>query len=90
MRIAFVSAAARTEYPRRDTDFEQPGLLYTVMKPDERARLVSTIAGHMKGIDRAVQVRQAGHFLRAHEEYGSRVAEALGIPGAEVRAQSAR
>ena len=85
--IALTSPAGRTDYPRRDHDFEQPGLLYGVLQPDERARLVSNIAGHMKGIDRSVQVRQIGHFLRAHEEYGTRVAAALGIPLAEVRAQ---
>jgi catalase len=88
--IALAGPAARTDYPRRDNDFEQAGLLYGVLKPDERARLVSNLAGHMKGIDRAVQVRQLGHFLQAHEEYGTRVDEALGIPIGEVRAQLRR
>jgi catalase len=88
--IALTGPAARTDYPRRDDDFEQAGRLYGVFKPDERTRLVNNIAGHMQGIDRAVQVRQLGHFLQAHQEYGTRVAEALGIPVAEVRAQLAR
>jgi catalase len=88
--IALGTAGGRTDYPRRgELDFEQAGLLYQVMTADERARLVANIAGHMRGIDRVVQVRQLGHFLRAHEEYGSRVAEALGLPLGEVRQQRA-
>ncbi len=85
--IELTGPAGRTDYPRRSNDFEQAGLLYGVLKTDERARLVSNIAAHMQGIDRAVQVRQIGHFLRAHEEYGTRVAATLGIPLREVHAE---
>jgi catalase len=84
--IALGSTGGRTDYPHRgELDFEQAGLLYQVMTADERSRLIANLAGHMRGIDRAVQVRQLGHFLRAREEYGGRVAEALGIAAVEVR-----
>jgi catalase len=85
--IPLGATGGRTDYPKRDTlDFEQAGLLYEVMPPDERKRLVQNIAGHMRGIDRGVQARQIGHFLRAHTEYGTRVAELLEVSLAEVKA----
>jgi catalase len=42
-----------------DTCIEEPG----------------NIAGHMRGVDPTVQAHQVGHFRRANEEYGRRVAE---------------
>jgi catalase len=80
--IALGSIGARTDYPKRgDLDFEQAGLLYAVMTPDQRTRLVANLAAHMRGVDPTVQARQVGHFRRANEEYGRRVAEALGLVG---------
>ncbi|MET0409980.1 MAG: catalase [Polyangiaceae bacterium] len=70
----------RSEYPRanRADDFEQAGLLYRVLKPDERARLVANIASHLRAARSETQVRQLEHFVRADTEYGARVAAALG------------
>jgi catalase len=72
----------RTEYPQanRADDFEQAGLLYRVMKADERTRLIANIAGHLGGARREIQARQVQHFVRADGEYGARVARALGLP----------
>jgi catalase len=69
----------RTEYPKanRADDFEQAGLLYRVMKEDERSRLVANIAGHLCNARFEIQERQLQHFLKADPEYGARVAEAL-------------
>jgi len=69
----------RTEYPKanRADDFEQAGLLYRVMKEDERARLIANIAGHLSNARIEIQERQLQHFLKADTEYGARVAEAL-------------
>ena len=71
----------RTEYPKagRADDFEQAGLLYRVFKEDERARLVSNIAGHLRNAAVEIQRRQVEHFTRADAEYGARVAKALGF-----------
>jgi catalase len=63
----------------RADDFEQAGLLYRVMKEEERARLVSNIAGHLGGASKEIQRRQLQHFLKADPEYGSRVGRALGL-----------
>jgi catalase len=43
------SAIAGTEYPHsnRADDFEQAGLLYRVMKEDQKTRLMASIAGHL-------------------------------------------
>lgn len=77
--IELNGVAARTDYPRRDNDFEQAGMLYRVLTEDARTRLVSNLAGHMRGIDQAVQERQVQHFVKADPEYGRRVAAALGL-----------
>jgi catalase len=69
----------RPEYPKagRTDDFEQAGLLYRVLKEDERARLVANIAGHLGGAGVEIQRRQVAHFAKADAEYGARVARAL-------------
>ena len=76
-----VGATGRTAYPQagRADDFEQAGLLYRVMKEDERARLVANIAGHLGAAGREIQLRQVRHFAKADAEYGARVARALGL-----------
>lgn len=79
--VALRGASGRTEYPKanRADDFEQAGLLYRVLREDERARLVSNIAGHLRAAGPEIQRRQVGHFVRADAEYGARVAAALGL-----------
>ena len=78
---AVAGVTGRTEYPKagRADDFEQAGLLYRVMKEDERARLVANIAGHLRGAGTEIQRRQVAHFTKADPEYGARVAQALGL-----------
>ena len=75
----------RREYPQqgRADDFEQAGLLWKVLSPDERTRLVASIAGHLRQASRAIQERQVAHFVAADAEYGARVAQALELPGRE-------
>ena len=89
--IPLAGATGRTEYPQgqRADDFEQAGLLYRVMKPDERMRLVNNIAGHLGAASRAIQQRQLHHFLKADPEYGARVAEALRLTPADAVAPAA-
>jgi catalase len=79
--IALDGASGRTEYPQANhaDDFEQAGLLYSVLSRDEHTRLVNNIVGHMSGIDVEIQRPQVVHFLKANMEYGNRVAEGLKI-----------
>lgn len=79
--IALSGTTGRREYPKegRADDFEQAGLLYQLMKEDERARLVGNIAGHLGHAGKEIQARQVEHFKKADAEYGARVAKALGL-----------
>lgn len=69
----------RTEYNQenRADDYEQAGLLFRVLKPDEQERLVQNIAGHLGQASRNVQARQLVHFRKADQEYGDRIAKAM-------------
>ena len=61
-----------------DSDFVQAGLLYRVMKEDERARLVANIAGSLAQVQRDdIVERSLDHFRRADAEYGARVEDAV-------------
>ncbi|HEX3134906.1 MAG TPA: catalase [Planctomycetota bacterium] len=80
--IDLTGPADRTPYVRagKADEFEQAGMLWRVMKPDEQARLVANIAGHLGGAAKAIQERQLVHFLKADTTYGAKVAQALGVP----------
>lgn len=60
-------------------DFTQAGDLYRLLDPGERERLTRRIASVLGQARQEVQRRQLGHFFRADEDYGRRVAAALGI-----------
>ena len=61
-----------------DDDFVQAGMLYRVMKADERERLVCAIAGGLSRVrDDGIVERSIGHFTQADPEYGARVAAAV-------------
>jgi len=51
-------------YAKRADDFEA-GLLYRVMKEDERTRRAAAIAGHLGKADPEIQQRQVQHFAKA-------------------------
>ncbi|MFB5650634.1 catalase [Leptospira wolffii] len=65
-------------------DFTQAGDLYRLMSPEERERLTSTIASTMKTIPKALAVANIGHFYKCAPEYGTKIAEKLGISVSEV------
>jgi catalase len=82
--IALEGNASRTEYPQTDRadDFEQAGLLYQLLRSEERTRLIDNITGHMRGINPEIQRRQISHFSKADPEYGARIAEQLNLKAA--------
>ncbi|UOQ91664.1 catalase KatA [Halobacillus shinanisalinarum] len=60
--------------------YTQAGDLYRLLSEDERTRLVENIVGSMKPVERdEVKLRQIEHFYKADPEYGTRVAEGLGL-----------
>lgn len=71
----------RTEYPQPKSDdhYEQARRLFEILKPDERANLVSNIVGHLRFAKREIQLRQLCHFYRVHPDYGTQVAQGLGL-----------
>lgn len=78
--------AARHEYEVGDVDFVQAGDLYSkVLTDQEKTNLISNIVGHLSGAIKRIQLRQTALFYKAHEEYGRRVAEGLGLKIEEVK-----
>ena len=83
--LAVSGWAARQPYSHPNDDFVQAGWLYgKVMTDEERTRLIGNIAAHLGGAQKRIQLRQAALFHKADAEYGTRVAEALGLDVKQV------
>ncbi len=83
--FAVLGQAARQPYAHENDDFVQAGALYRdVMTDEDRAHLVGNITGHLSGAQKRIQLRQCAIFYKADADYGTRVAEALGLEVAEV------
>ncbi|MGE8203370.1 catalase KatA [Heyndrickxia sp. NPDC080065] len=60
--------------------YTQAGDLYRLLNEEERTRLVENIVGAMKPVEKEeIKLRQIQHFYKADPEYGTRVAEGLGL-----------
>ena len=78
--------AGRHAYTHPNDDFVQPGDLYRkAMTPSDRENLVCNIVSHLGGAQKRIQLRQAALFLKADEDYGTKVAQGLGLDVAEVK-----
>ncbi|AFY61219.1 catalase [Synechococcus sp. PCC 6312] len=67
-------------YDSRDQDdYTQAGNLWRIFSEAEKNRTAQAIAGALGGAKKEIQLRQLCHFFRADQEYGQRVAQALGI-----------
>lgn len=78
------SSAKLTGHTTRQTiektdDFTQAGELYRRFTPEERNRLIENLVHDLKDVDPQIQLRQICNFYRADAEYGTRVAEGLGV-----------
>ena len=72
-------AAAQAAY-YHDDHYTQAGDLYRLMSEEERTRLVDTIVGAMKPVEREdIKLRQIQHFYKADPNYGGRIAKGLGL-----------
>jgi catalase len=84
--IPLEGVGQRHEFNYPNDDFVQPGKLYSVVMTDQdRANLVSNIVGNMETVPQPIQLRQCALFYLTHEDYGSRVAQGLGLDMAEVK-----
>jgi catalase len=78
--------AARHPYTHPNDDFFQAGELYRrVMTDEDRNHLIGNITSHLGNAQKRIQLRQAAVFYKADPEYGSRVAEGLGLDTKEVK-----
>lgn len=60
--------------------YTQAGDLYRLMSEEERERLVANIVAAMKPVQRDdIKLRQISHFYKADPEYGTRIAQGLGL-----------
>lgn len=62
-----------------DDCFRQPGDLYRLMTEDKRALLIENTARDIASVTENVKYRHAAHCYLADKEYGTRLAEALGL-----------
>jgi len=75
-----VSGVAESVAYDHNDHYTQAGDLYRLMTEDERARLIETVVGAMKPVERDdIKLRQIQHFYKADPEYGERVAKGLGL-----------
>jgi catalase len=75
-----VSGVASSVGYDHDDHYTQAGDLYRLMTEEERERLVANIVAAMKPVERDdIKLRQIAHFYKADPEYGTRVAEGLGL-----------
>lgn len=71
--------AAQVSYDHHD-HYTQAGDLYRLLSKEERTRLVENVVGAMKPVElEEIKLRQIGHFYKADPEYGTRIAEGLGL-----------
>ncbi|MNC03740.1 Vegetative catalase [compost metagenome] len=75
-----VSGQADSVAYDQDDHYTQPGDLYRLLSEDERARLVRNIVDSMRPVELVdIKLRQIGHFYKADPEFGTRIAEGLGL-----------
>lgn len=75
-----VSGLAENAGYDHDDHYTQAGDLYRLMSEEERERLVANIVAAMKPVQRDdIKLRQIAHFYKADPEYGTRIAQGLGL-----------
>ncbi|RSD25031.1 catalase KatA [Mesobacillus subterraneus] len=75
-----VSGVAENVAYDHNDHYTQAGDLYRLMNEEERERLVANIVAAMKPVQRDdIKLRQIGHFYKADPEYGTRIAQGLGL-----------
>lgn len=60
-------------------DFTQAGERYLRFTPEERDNLIKNLVNDLKHVDQPIQLRAICNFFRANAEYGTRIANGLGI-----------
>ena len=77
--FAVSGVAENVGYDHHD-HYTQAGDLYRLLNEEERERLVANIVGAMKPVERDdIKLRQIAHFYKADPEYGTSIAQGLGL-----------
>lgn len=75
-----VSGVADSVAYDHNDHYTQAGDLYRLLSKDERTRLVANIVEAMKPVEKEeIKLRQIQHFYKADPEYGTRIADGLGL-----------
>lgn len=73
---------ARFDNSQEDNYSQVTAFWKNVLTEDERSRLVSNIAGHLRNAAPFIQERAIGNFTKVHPDFGSRLRAAVtGAPG---------
>ena len=84
--FALSGDSGRFEYTHDNDDYVQPRALFSdVMDDEDRDHLIANIAGHLGGAQERLQLRQTALFYRVHPEYGTRIAEQIGLDVTRVK-----
>jgi catalase len=76
--------ADRWDHRAGNDDYTQPGILFRLMPPDARERLMDNIAAAMQGVPEPIVRRQVAHFYRADPDYGIGVATRMGLAAVDL------
>ena len=63
----------------RTNDYAQAGELYRSYDQRHKDDLINNLVSNLSQCNRDIQERMVGHLLQCDQEYGSRVAQGLGI-----------
>ena len=63
----------------RQNNYQQAGERYRAIAQWERDDLITNLVDNLRQCDKPIQERMVWHFLQCDQEYGSRVAQGLGI-----------
>ena len=81
--------ADRYDHHDGNDDYSQAGALYRLMNADQKAQLIGNLVGVLTAVPRHILLRQIGHFYKADADYGSRVADRLGVGIDEIIGKAA-
>ncbi|GAA0454648.1 catalase [Microbacterium terregens] len=80
-----VSGVVDSKPIEKTNNFEQAGIFYRSLKPQDKADLVKNLAGDLGQVtSMRVKTMMLSYFYQADKDYGTRVAKAVNVPLSEV------
>lgn len=79
LRIEGQTGSVPYEKHSEDNDFVQAGNLYRIMSEEQKKILVDNIVSELKNVRKDIAEKQIKHFYKADKDYGTRIAEELGL-----------